>query len=103
VNTLIAYKLLKRRKNGTLGPLYINRVQIIRLNEWLTAEAHRTKGYKYRPGWHCCHTPHAPHIKTKPERIWAMVEIKKFEEFNRPIGQGGLWYIAQQMKIIGFV
>jgi len=47
-----AYKLLKLRKDGSLGPLFINRKQKIPIGKWLTAECHPTKGYALRPGWH---------------------------------------------------
>lgn len=96
---MIAYKLLRKRKDGTYGPLYIERRRRVPIGEWVESNAVRTKGYKYRPGWHCCHKPEAPHIKDKPERVWAEVEIKEYDAFQRPENQGGLWYIAKWMKI----
>lgn len=96
---MIAYKLLTKRKDGTLGPLFINRKQRIKKDEWLIAEDHPTKGYAYRPGWHCTKTPNAPHL-TERNRQWCEVEIKDYEECLRPESQGGLWYLAKEMKLV---
>jgi len=96
---LKAFKLIKLRKDGTLGPLFINRKQTIPLNKWLDAEFHPTKGYKERMGWHVTGSPHAPHL-SEEGREWYEVEIEDYEEFVRPAAQGGMWYIAQRMKVI---
>jgi hypothetical protein len=95
---MTAYKLLKKRKDGTLGPLFINCSQRIPIGEMLQAEAHRRKGYKFRPGWHCMCKPEAPHLTNKG-RVWCEVEILEFEEEHRPESQGGLWYLAQKMRV----
>jgi len=95
---MTAYKLLRKRKDGTLGPLFINCRQRIPVGEWLPAEAHRRKGYKFRPGWHCMAKPRAPHLTDKG-RVWCEVEISDFTEFTRPESQGGLWYLAQKMRV----
>ena len=95
---MIAYKLLKRRKNGTLGPLFINRRQVIPVGKWLKAECHPTKGYAVRPGWHTTCSPSAPHLSMKG-RVWVEVEIEDYYEFKRPSGQGGMWYIANLMRV----
>ena len=94
-----AYKLIKVRKNGTLGPLFINRRQILPIGEWLDAEEHPTKGYKYRPGWPTTATPDAPHLSMKV-RAWYEIEIEDFEEFSSPKSQGGIWLIAKRMKVV---
>ena len=99
---MIAYKLIRKRKDGTLGPLFINRKQVIPFGEWLQAEAHRTKGYAFRPGWHTCAEPKAPHL-TEKGRVWVSVEIEDYEPFQRPEHQGGLWYLAQRMKVLEYV
>ena len=93
-----AYKLLRLRKNGTLSPLFINKKQIIPLNKWMPAEAHLTKGFAFRPGWHCTHAPKAPHL-SKKGRIWCEVEIDDFQEIKRPKSQGGKWFLANKMRI----
>jgi len=94
-----AYKLLKLRKDGSLGPLFINRKQRIDPGVWYDAEDHKTKGYAHRPGWHCCHIPHAPHL-SKKGRVWARVEIEGVTVHQRPESQGGLWYTAERMRIL---
>jgi hypothetical protein len=94
-----AFKLLRLRKDGTLGPLFINRKQVIPLDKWLQAECHPTKGFAVRQGWHITAKPFAPHLSMK-NRIWYMVEIDDYKEFRRPKSQGGLWYIAQRMKVL---
>lgn len=96
---MIAFKLFHVRKNGTLGPLFINRTQIIPLNTWLLAESHRTKGFKFRPGWHVTEKPYALHLTMK-DRCWYEVEISDFVEHIRPVNQGGKWLIAQKMKVL---
>jgi len=95
-----AYKLLKLRKNGTVGPLFINRRQIIRLNVWLDAENHPTKGYVVRPGWHVTLKPEAPHLSMR-SRIWMKVEVEDYKEFKRPESQGVLWLLANRMIVLG--
>ena len=94
-----AYKLLRKRKNGTLGSLFINRKQIIPIGLWLNAEPHKTSGYAFRPGWHVVKKPDAPHLSMK-NRVWCLVEVQDFIEFPRPKTQGGVWYIAQKMKVV---
>ena len=96
---MIAFKLVKKRKDGSLGPLFINRRQRLPLDEWLQAEPHKTKGYSFRPGWHVMEKPEAPHLSTKG-RVWVMVEIFGYKKIVRPKSQGGVWYLANAMRII---
>lgn len=96
---MIAYKLLRVRKNGTLGPLFINRRQVIRPGVWLPAEDHPTKGYAHRPGWHVTAKPEAPHLSEK-DRAWYVVAIRDYERIARPASQGGVWYLAERMRVI---
>lgn len=96
---MIAYKLVRKLKDGTLAPLFINKRQRLVLDEWLSAEEHPTKGYGVRKGWHCLKKPNAPHLSEK-NRVWVEVEVEDFELFNRPESQGGEWILAQRMKII---
>lgn len=93
-----AYKLMRIRKNGTLGSLFINRKAVIPMGEWLQAEEYPTKGYAFRPGWHCTLKPHAPHLSEK-DRVWVEVEIKDFQSYSRPESQGGEWLLANKMKV----
>ena len=96
---MVVYKLLKVRKDGSIGPLFINRRQRIPIGEWLEAENHPTKGYAERPGWHTTNSPNAPHLSMKG-RTWFEVEIDDYYEFPRPGNQGGMWYIANKMKVL---
>lgn len=97
---MIAYKLLNKRQDGSLGPLFINRRQRITTGKWLDAEDVPTKGYKHRPGWHCCLKPSAPHLSDRG-RVWCKVEVKDFVKLNRPLSQGGTWVLSQQLKVLG--
>lgn len=97
-----AYKLSRKRKDGTYGSLFISRRDRLPIGEWLEAELHPTKGYKVRPGWHCVPGAWAPHLKSlTEERIWLDVEIEDYETEERPKSQGGTWYLAKWMKILG--
>lgn len=93
------YKLFKVRKDGSIGSLFINRKERYPLNEWLDAKPYETKGYKFRPYWHCTEKPVAPHLSEKG-RKWYLVEIADYEVMNRPEHQGGTWYLAKKIKIL---
>jgi len=99
-----AYKLFHLRKDGTLGSLFIGRKRALPLDVWLIAQSIKTKGYAYRPGWHCTHAPEAPHLKKEPvghNRVWCEVEIRdNINTFKRPKSQGGVWFTAQEMRIV---
>ena len=97
---MTAFKLLRKRKDGSLGPLFINAKQRIPIGEWLEAEDHPTKGYAHRPGWHCTATKEAPHL-SETDRVWCNVVIMDYVHFNRPRSQGGQWLLAQRMKVLG--
>lgn len=96
---MIAYKLFKQRKNGTIGPLFINRRLVVPVGEWLDAEEHPTKGYAFRPGWHAAEKPVAPHLSSKG-RVWAKVELSGATQLRRPASQGTTWWIAQRMRVL---
>jgi hypothetical protein len=96
---MTAYKLMRLRRDGTLGSLFINKKKVIPLNTWMQAENHPTKGYAHRPGWHCTLTPVAPHLSLQ-NRVWVVVEVKGCTFFERPISQGGKWVLATEMKVI---
>lgn len=92
------YKLLRMRKDGSLGPLFINARQRIPLGEWLLAEEHPTKGYAFRPGWHATLQPHAPHLSTRG-RVWCRVSLLGVASYPRPESQGGTWLLATYMRV----
>ena len=94
-----AYKLLKVRKDKTIGPLFINCRQRIPLGVWLLSENHPTKGFAVRPGWHTCSTPDAPHLIIRG-RAWFEVLIKDYQIIERPKSQGGIWYISNHIKLV---
>jgi transposase len=94
-----AYKLLRLRCNGTLGPLFINRRQVIQPGVWLEAENWPTRGYAVRPGWHVTLQPIAPHL-SMVGRVWRAVEIRDYEQLKRPAAQGGTWLLAKWMRVM---
>lgn len=94
-----AYKLLRKLKDGSLSPLFINKTSRTPIGVWLDAEEHPTKGFAVRKGWHCLLKPIAPHLSDK-DRVWVEVEVEDTELYNRPDSQGGKWVLAQRMKII---
>ncbi len=90
---------MRQRKDGTLGPLFINRKQRIPVGTWLDSEDHKTKGFEHRPGWHIMDVPVAPHLKKTAERVWVRVEYEDAVKYTRPASQGGVWYLAKRMKV----
>jgi hypothetical protein len=102
---VIAYKLFKRRADGSLGPLFINARQRVPVGEWMQAEDHPTAGFAHRPGWHCTFEPVAPHLakepKHGPKRVWCRVEIAgNTRVYERPKLQGGSWVLAERMRVL---
>lgn len=95
----VGYKLFRMRKDGTLGPLFINRTLRVPVGEWLEAEDHPTKGYAHRPGWHAAPTKHAPHLSEKG-RVWCKVLLEGVREYPRPKSQGGTWLLANRLKVL---
>src|ERR1035437_4464254 len=95
---LKAYKLLRVRRDKTLGPLFIHKCQVIPVGEWLEAESWPTPGFKTRPGWHCTSKMSAPHLSPYG-RAWCKCDIEGYVPFVRPRKQGGMWFIAQRMRI----
>lgn len=100
----VAYKLFRVRRNGTIGPLFINRPLVVVPGEWMEAENHPTKGFAVRPGWHCTLVPVAPHLKTDLKsgeiRRWFKVEVEGITTFQRPESQGGTWVLAKRLRVL---
>lgn len=98
------WKLFKLRRNGTLGPLFINARQVVPIGQWLQAEDHPTKGFAHRPGWHACFKPEAPHLsenpKSGPRRVWARCEAEGIRTYDRPESQGGAWVLAERLRVV---
>ena len=95
----IAYKLFKKRKDGSLGSLFVDASRKLPLAEWMPAVNHKPKTLKERKGWHALKRPVAPHL-SKRGRVWCLVEVEDFTEIERPESQGGCWLLANQLKII---
>ncbi len=99
---MIAYKLFRQRKDGSIGPLFINARLRIPVGVWLDAECHPTKGFAVRKGWHCTFTQHAPHLSTKG-RVWVKCEVADYTTYDRPESQGGTWVLANKMKVLEII
>ena len=95
-----AYKLFRVRKDGSLGSLFINASARLPLGMWMEAKEHPTKGFQFRPGWHCMARPEAPHLSINGRR-WYEVEIEDYRTEVRCAKQGGKWYLARRMRIVG--
>jgi hypothetical protein len=80
---MIAYKLCRKLKSGDITSLFINKKRKLPYNIWLEAECYPTKGFSVRPFWHCTSFPIAPHLSMK-NRVWVLVEMEEYEEFQRP-------------------
>lgn len=96
---MIGYKLFRLRKDGTLGPLFINARLRVPVGEWLEAEDHPTKGFAHRPGWHAAAKPVAPHLSEKG-RVWCRVELEGVRKYPRPESQGGEWLLADRLRVL---
>lgn len=94
-----AYKLVRKMKDGSLAPLFINRVSRFPIGEWIESECVPTNGFAVRQGFHCTLEPNAPHLSEK-DRVWVEVEVDDYEFFKRPAAQGGKWVLAQKMKVL---
>ena len=94
-----AYKLFRVMKSGEISPLFINKKARLPIGKWLDAECHPTKNFVVRPHWHCTSQPNAPHLSMK-DRAWYEIEMEDFTEFKRPSTQGGMWFLANKIKII---
>lgn len=99
-----AYKLLRKKKDGLLYPLFIHKTFPTPIGEWMQAECFPTKGFAVRKGWHTTFLPIAPHLKIElangEKRVWCEVEVEDYETYERPESQGGTWILAQQMKVV---
>jgi hypothetical protein len=98
--TIRGWKLLRRRQDGSVGPLFINARLRVPVGKWMKAESHPTPGYAYRPGWHCTLRRNAPHLRTTgPDRVWCRVSLRGVRTYDRPESQGGTWLLADEMRV----
>ena len=95
---------MRKRADGSIGPLFVDRKLRIQSGIWIEARMDIVpKGLATRPGWHVCRSPGVPHLKDNPAkevREWWVVDIEHYEEINRPESQGGIWYLAKRIKFI---
>lgn len=110
MDTVKAYKLFRVRRDGSLGPVIINRGARIPVGEWLECEDHSGKAKSYgvavRVGFHACAEPVAPHL-TKPSkkadadnRTWYAVELEGAVEMHRGVDGGSDWFVARRMRVV---
>lgn len=96
------YKLFRIRRDGTLGPLFVERTRVLPRLKWLKADmSQRPKGLAHRPGWHVLVSPDAPHLGRRGRamhRVWYKGVIGEYE---RPKSQGGRWVLAKWIWIGG--
>lgn len=98
-----AYKLVRKAKDGSLHPLFIDKSRPYIIGEQREAEFHPTKGFAPRFGFHCCFIPLAPHLKTElangERRVWIECEVEDFTSYDRPESQGGAWILANRLMV----
>jgi hypothetical protein len=99
---MIAHKLVRQMRDGSLSSLFIGKRDRLKEGEWLEARCIPTKGFAVRLGWHCTKEPIAPHLSMK-DRVWVKVKIEDYTKLHRPESQGGVWYLANRMKILGTI
>lgn len=88
-------------KDGSIAPLFIDKRLRLEPGVWYQAELLPTKGFAPRKGFHVTAKPVAPHLNSKKEtRVWKQVEIEDYTELVRPEKQGGLWYLANRMRVL---
>lgn len=104
MDEVYGYKVFRLKRNGELGPLFINRQQDVPKGVWLTAEDHPTPGYAHRPGWHATEEMHAPHLKmhlaSGEVRVWVRVLLRGVKRYQRPDAQGREWILARELKVL---
>ena len=96
---MIGYKLMRKRRDGTYGSLFIDRARRLVPGIVYPEQDVKTKGYAHRPGWHVCERPYAPHLSTNG-RVWCKVSFAHKDTVIRPECQGGIWYLGRDMEII---
>ena len=97
---MIAYKIFKVRKDGSLGSLYCDTKAKYYLDKWYRSSPYYHPKLKFRPGFHATLKPYAPHIKIKKNRAWYKIDVEDYTFFDRPACQGGKWLVCKKMKIL---
>lgn len=94
---MYAYKLMRERKDGSLGSLFINRRARYYPGDVMVAKPHPTPGFAFRPLIHCTDRMEADHL-SKAGRRWVLVYIYGDVEWFQHRGQS--WPLAQKLKIM---
>lgn len=98
---IVAYKLVRVRKDGGLRSLFVDRRRPLYRGRWLKAEtALSPKDLRRRPGWHATATPEMPHLSRKGRMVVKVLLRGNVQTWNRPAAQGGQWYTAEEMMIV---
>jgi len=96
---MIGYKLFRKMRDG-YAPLFINKRLRLQPGGTYPMEDHPTKGFAHRPGWHICSEPIAPHLRQGGDRVWCKVRFDKLDVIERPLSQGGIWYLGKTLTIL---
>ena len=99
---MIAHKLVRLMKDGSLSSLFIGQKNRLPIGGWLESECIPTRGFAVREGWHCTKEPTAPHLSMR-NRVWVRAKIEDYTELHRPLAQGGVWYLAKRIKILNIL
>lgn len=101
---MIAYKLVRKAKDGQYYPLFIDKARPYVIGEKRKAEYVPTKGFAPRRGFHCCYRTYAPHLKTElasgQKRVWVECWVEGVTCYNRPESQGGAWCLADELTVL---
>jgi hypothetical protein len=98
---MLAWKLFRQLKDGSIAPLFIDKRLRLEPGTWYEAKCVPTKGFAVRTGFHVTANCVAPHLRTTgSDRVWKQVEIEDYTELKRPESQGGMWYLANRMKVL---
>lgn len=101
---MIAYKLVRKAKDGQLYPLFIDKARPYIVGEPREAEFHPTKGFAERFGFHVTFIPWAPHLKMElasgQKRVWIECWVDGVTTYARPESQGGTWGLAEKLTVI---
>jgi len=98
---MIAWKLFRQMKDGSIAPIFIDKRLRLTPGVWYEAKLIPTQGFSPRKGFHVTAQPVAPHLNSQRERrVWKQVEIEDHTELKRPESQGGLWYLANRMRVL---
>lgn len=102
-----AFKLMRLRRDGTVGPLFIDRgftPEVGPRAVFYRAAFHPTKGFAERRGWHCTARPVAPHLsmrlKSGERRVWVECRVTCCQTYSRPESQGGEWLLAERIRFV---